>query len=272
MRDPVFKAGAVGLIVGAMVIGSVLRVFGNTNQTVFQACLTTGGSLTLVTTKAATLSCPSGTTSVSWNQQGPAGAVGGLTAIQEVSSSTNFAVPAGVTRLMVEAWGAGGGGSDFLGFPDCSSGGSGGSGGYVRAILAVTPGETLAVVAAAAGGPASAGGASVVKRGTSILVSAGGGGGAAATPGAPATGGAGGQVTGVTGIARAGNPGQGGSVDFMCQFGPGNPPSTLSGAPGTPIQGSVGLVGSGSSGGRGADFSNGFVPQPGGAGDVILTW
>lgn len=272
MRSAFFKAGYISVIAGAIVIGSISHVLGSTNPTTFQACLTAGGTLTLVTTKAAPLSCPSGTTAVSWNQQGPAGQAGGFAAIQEMTSSSNFTVPAGVTRLMVEAWGAGGGGSDFLGFPECSSGGSGGSGAYVRTILAVTPGETLAIAVGAAGGPGSAGGASAVRRGSSILVSAGGGGGAVTASGALPVGGAGGQVVTSGGIARGGNAGGGGQADFMCQFGPGNPPSTVSGTPGAPIRGSVELLGSSSAGGSGADFTNNFVAQPGGAGDVILSW
>ena len=272
MNRSISRAGLVSLLAGVMVAGSALAVFGSTNQTVFQGCLSPGGSLTLVTTKAATLTCPSGMTAVSWNQQGQAGPAGGLTAIQEFSASGSFNVPAGVSRLMVEAWGAGGGGSDFLGFPDCTSGGSGGSGGYLRTVLAVTPGETLAVVVGAPGAPASAGGASALKRGTSILVSAGGGGGAITIAGSPVTGGAGGQVVSAGGIARNGHAGEGGTGDLMCQFGPGNPPSTASGVPGVAIQGTVELVSSASAGGHGADFTNGFVAGPGGAGDVILSW
>ena len=267
-----FKAGSVGLIVGSLVVGSVLHALGNTNPTQFQACLTPGGALTLVTTATTTLSCPGGTTLVSWGQQGPPGQTGGLTATREITSSTNFTVPAGVTRLMVEAWGAGGGGSDALPFPDCSSGGSGGGGGYLRTVLAVTPSETLSIVVGAGGGPGIAGGASAIKRGTSVLVSAGGGGAASATPGSPAVGGSGGQVVSAGGIARNGNGGGGGATDSMCQFGPGNPPGTDSGIPGAPIQGSVGLPNSDSTGGRGADYNNNFVAQPGGAGDVILSW
>ena len=101
-----------------------------------------------------------------------------------------FTVPAGVTRVEVKLWGAGGG-SYSAGPP----GGPGGAGAFVRANLAVTPGEVLTVIAGAAspddaitrgivyggGGEggyfgADGGGRSAIRRGTSELVTAGGGG------------------------------------------------------------------------------------------------
>jgi hypothetical protein len=45
-----------------------------------------------------------------------------------------WTVPAGVTKIMVEAWGGGGGGSGY---------GGGGGGGYIRAVFTVTPGQTI---------------------------------------------------------------------------------------------------------------------------------
>jgi len=156
-------------------------------------------------------------------------------------------VPDGVPHVMVEAWGGGGGG-------------------YLRTVIAVTPGEALGIVTGNGGAPRTAGTASAVMRGTSAVVSAGAG------AGASTTGGAGGLVVSAGGIVRNGNPGGDGSVDFMCQFGPGNPPTTPPGNGGAAIQGSVGTVGGGSAGGQGAGFVNGLVPQPGAPGEVILTW
>lgn len=48
----------------------------------------------------------------------------------------NWIVPAGVTKLLVEAWGGGGNGA---------AGGGGGGGGYIQAIFLVTPGENLSI-------------------------------------------------------------------------------------------------------------------------------
>lgn len=128
-----------------------------------------------------------------------------------------FTVPAGVTRLVVHAWGGGGGGTTMSSRP----GGRGGGGAYVNGSIAVTPGETLVVTPGRGGSvPAGAhgtavqggggggvpskvqgdlyggggGGATVVARasGATLLVAGGGGGGG----GYAASGGAGGMNQG----------------------------------------------------------------------------
>src|SRR5215467_1916154 len=110
MRGSLSRLGYVGVLVGAFVLGSAFQVFGSSAPTVFHGCLGSGGTLFLVTTNGSAPTCPGASTPVSWNQAGQPGPAGGLTAIQEISSSTNFVVPAGVTHLSVEAWGGGGGG------------------------------------------------------------------------------------------------------------------------------------------------------------------
>jgi len=270
MKGSLAKLGYVGVVAGAIVFGSVFHVLGSTSPTVFQACLTSGGALTLVTTKTGPLTCPGGSTLVTWDEQGPAGPAGGLTAIQDMTASNTFVVPPGIKTLGVEAWGAGGGGSNFLPFPDCVSGAGGGSGGYLRTVISVTPGESLAITVGAAGAPGTAGGASSVARGGTILVSAGGGGGGIATPGfAATTGGAGGQVLSAGGIVRLGNPGGNGQIDNIMCFGT-NPPFTQPGAAGVAIQGSVAPLDSGSAGGA-AQFFVGAAGS-GGPGEVIVSW
>jgi hypothetical protein len=127
--------------------------------------------------------------------------------------------------------------------------------------------ESLNIGVGSGGAPGAAGGPSVVMRGSTTLVSAGGGAGAAIT-----AGGAGGQVLSAGGIVRTGNAGGSGSFDFMCNMGPGNPPSTPPGKPGGPIQGSVIPLGSGTGGQGERFFSNATPPQPGQAGELILTW
>jgi len=95
----------------------------------------------------------------------------------------SFTVPAGVTKLKIEAWGAGGGGFTWPG----GHAHAGGSGGYsVDPVVPVSPGEVL-TVRVGEGGKAcnsvrecgAAGGGSGVRRadGTLILVAGGGGGG-----------------------------------------------------------------------------------------------
>ena len=64
--------------------------------------------------------------------------------------ATNWTVPAGVTKILVEAWGAGGGGAQ---------GGGGGGGGYIMAQYTVTPGSIVNITCGAGGtAPLSAGG------------------------------------------------------------------------------------------------------------------
>src|SRR6266404_4292175 len=72
---------------------------------------------------------------------GPAGSSGGLSGRQEFQSNGTFVVPAGVSRLSVELYGAGGGGAIMR----CNSGGGGGAGAYTSTILAVQEGQTLTI-------------------------------------------------------------------------------------------------------------------------------
>lgn len=66
--------------------------------------------------------------------------------VKGFTQNGSFTVPAGVTRIMVEAWGAGGGGS---------SGGGGGAGMYLQSIQTVTPGQVLTVTTGTGGANAS---------------------------------------------------------------------------------------------------------------------
>lgn len=264
MKGSFTKLGYVGLLAGAVLVGSLLHVYGGTTPTVFQACLTPGGTLVQVSVSPGSSQCPSGTTPVTWNQQGPPGAAGGLTAISEITASTTFTVPSGTSRLMVEAWGGGGGGGSFN-TTTCLAGGGGGGGGYLRTVIAVTPGESLAIVVGNGGTPGVAGTATVVMSGVTTIASAGGG------AGGTTSGGAGGQVVSSTGLVRSGNLGGDGQADPMCLFGFGNGTILAPvGTGGPPVQGSVATLGSSSAGGSGSNTSS--ASQPGQPGEVILTW
>lgn len=142
-------------------------------------------------------------------------------------SNQYFTVPAGVTRITIQAWGAAGGGAN--------NGASGGNGGYsVATNVAVTPGESLLVEvggggrvqsnvqarAYPSGGLASTdqyptyiqgngGGRSGVARDSTYLLIAGAGGGGAYQSGQ--SGGDGGGTNGATGGYNIANPGTGGS-------------------------------------------------------------
>lgn len=73
------------------------------------------------------------------------------------STSGNWTIPAGVTRVWVEAWGGGGGGNWY---------GGGGGGAYVSAILTVVPGTTITYQVGSAG---SGGTSSSTPGGNSIF-------------------------------------------------------------------------------------------------------
>ncbi len=109
---------------------------------------------------------------------------------QVFDASGAFTVPAGVTRLYVQAWGGGGGGGGggtvlSLGVPTAIGGGGGGGGAYGASFITVIAGSSLSVVIGA-GGAAGAlngagGGGGVTSFGSYVSVSGGSGGAAAST-------------------------------------------------------------------------------------------
>lgn len=134
------------------------------------------------------------------------------TTFSYTGGAQSYLVPAGVTSLQIEAWGAQGGTSN------------GGLGGYAKATITTTPGQTLQVNVGGAGGSSGAGGfngggndagnmygggggASDVRQGGTalsnrVVVAGGGGGGGGAVN--PPNGGTGGGTTG--GSPPAGGP------------------------------------------------------------------
>lgn len=79
---------------------------------------------------------------------GSAGSGGFTTAVRFATAGTfSWTVPAGVTQLMLEAWGAGQGGGKKSG--TAVKGGDGGS--YAKAMMTVTPGEVLTINVGAGG-------------------------------------------------------------------------------------------------------------------------
>jgi hypothetical protein len=112
--------------------------------------------------------------------QGPQGP-GGVSGIQAFANPNDIAsqtyqwkAPDGVSHVMVEMWGAGGGG----GPPDLSSGcfGYGGGGGaYSRNVVAVNPGTIYTISVGGGGQNNQAGGKSSMENGAQTLIAAGGG-------------------------------------------------------------------------------------------------
>lgn len=121
--------------------------------------------------------------------------------IQEFTASGTFTVPAGVSTLRIEAYGAGGGGG---GGSSSAAGGGGGGAAYNAGVVTVSPGAVLSVVVGKGGtggssgnpgGAGSAGGASkILDPGKVVIFSAnggrGGGGASGSTGGSPGAGGA----------------------------------------------------------------------------------
>jgi hypothetical protein len=92
---------------------------------------------------------------------------------QTFSSSGTFTVPAGVSSIIVEAWGGGGGGSTIT--YNGRRGGGGGGGAYARSIVNVIPGNSYSVIVGTGGAASSSGGNTSFNNST--VVSAGGSGG-----------------------------------------------------------------------------------------------
>lgn len=213
--------------------------------------------------------------------------------------TTSFVVPANVTSIKAECWGAGGGGQG-------GSGAGGGGGEYAREdTLAVTPGETLTIVVGTGGaggpggvgGPGSAGGSTAVKRGTINLVFGHGGpgsnsattlggtgstntthfngGGSHANTTGVSTGGAGGgssagtNGTGNNGASNVGTTGGAGGTAPVggAAGGAGGNGTGTSGTPGT-----AGSAPGGGGGTGGAGSSSNSAGGAGGNGQVRLTY
>jgi len=122
------------------------------------------------------------------------------------TAAGSLVIPSGVTEIVVEAWGGGGAGADAevcsaSGTGEGIGGGGGGAGGYVRALLAVSAGQTYTIVVGSRGlpgiFPANSGTPTTLSLGGTALVTANGGSGApnpiAQGVNCPASGGSGGR-------------------------------------------------------------------------------
>jgi uncharacterized repeat protein (TIGR02543 family) len=217
--------------------------------------------------------------------------VGAAPASQEFLVSGSFVVPAGVTSIIVEAWGAGGagGGSTDGGRFSGRGGGGGGGGAYVRSTLPVVAGTTLQVVVGAGGmgfvgADGADGAASEVWRPSETWPSvsaAGGKGGTANTEGGRPPGGNGGQAVDSIGDIR--EPGEDGKAGGTCSTsisGEGGAGAHGGGAGGAALTGRYTEAdgnpgGQPGGGGGGARTARNGVPQAGGAGaagKVVITW
>lgn len=104
-----------------------------------------------------------------------------------ITSSSNFMVPAGATKIRAHAWGGGGSGAMIANTAGGYAGGGGG-GGYSAFVFSTTPGTTMSIVIGAGGASVSrtsigstrgnAGGNTSVTYGTKTITAYGGAGGA----------------------------------------------------------------------------------------------
>jgi len=171
------------------------------------------------------------------------------------TSTGSYTVPAGVSIITIECWGAGGGGGN-----QSSNGqaGGGGGGAYSSSQISVTPGMVYAVTVGAAGTSGTSGGDTYVTLtgAPSVTVSANGGSSGTNNSTSGATGGLASNGIGTIrysggngGNAGSGNSGGGGGVAGSTGDG-GNASGSIGGT-GTPT-----LVGSGGNGANGVSGNN----------------
>jgi len=217
-----------------------------------------------------------------------------------VYGASTFTVPAGVTSITVEIWGAGGSGGGGAAASSTSipsgSGGGGGGGGYGKWTMSVSPGDMFPLTVSAGGGydldydfatpgrVGVAGGSTSFGVAGNMYVATGGAGGGAGTTSVGGAGGAGGVGPSNAGVqAVSGSAGLPGGTT-LCNLGGfiwsigGSGGAAANGAPGgqsncwvgyLPGVGAGGFGGSGSSAGKDSAFVRG---QWGGGGQVKITW
>ena len=128
--------------------------------------------------------------------------------VYNTAGTSTWTLPTGVSKVMIEVWGGGGGGSGTCNQSGCTAGYAGlggGSGAYFKGLVTVSSNLTVVVGAGGAGGSnsgsnatgkgSSGGTSSVTGTGVSIITT-GGTGGSVYTTGVP---GVGGSVTSTTG-------------------------------------------------------------------------
>ena len=190
---------------------------------------------------------------------------------QVFTASGSFTVPAAVYALEYEVVGGGGGGGSAT-YGGAGAAGGGGAGGRSKGVVAVTPGQTIAVTIGAGGagsiGTAPGGGGGTSSFG-SIASCTGGGGGSSVTSTIAANGGApGGIGSGGTanGTGAPGTNGQYNPGSFFSGIGGSSP---WGGGGGESAGAAIAASGFGAGGGGGA---NGYAGAAASAGLIYLKW
>ena len=203
------------------------------------------------------------------------------------SGPGTFDVPAGVTRVTVEVWGAGGDGSPTPG-PGGQGSGGGGGGGWARSVLDVGACSSYAFQVGSAGGGSEVGatwfrGDGPEVRATGGQNGAGRDGGAGGTGvgentasggvggnGAGNGGGGGGASAGPWGNGSPGADGQAGAGNLGGTGGVANLDAGSGGAGGD--SGQMGMDGDAPGGGGGGTGRNGSPAGVGGHGRIRISW
>ena len=192
------------------------------------------------------------------------------------TGSGTFTVPAGVTSLIVECWGAGGAGGGTT--ANWQYGGGGGAGGaYAKKLVSVVPGNTYTVtVGGTTAGSTGAGSqGSPSWFGTTGTVYAEGGAGGAAPNGGTAAGGVGSAASSIGDVVYAGGNGANGN-SALSGGGGGGAGSTGSGGAASGTTAGTGTVVYGGDGGAGrsneGDGNNGSSYGGGGGGAFVPDW
>lgn len=189
--------------------------------------------------------------------------------VYNTAGAYTFQIPAGVTQITVETWGAGGRGAQVSGAGTTLGGGGGGGGAYSRSILTVIPGNTYYITVGAGSSTTTAGEDSWFAPNnnvTNAVILAKGGSSAAnnsglAAPGGLATSGIGAiKFNGGSGAAGSGTSYSGGGGASGASTGVGNSGNANLG--GTTSAGGAGGNGSTSQGAG----SSGNIPGGGGGG------
>jgi hypothetical protein len=119
-----------------------------------------------------------------------------------IPGSTPFTVPAGITKINGQAWGAGGGSGGVSGLTN-NAGSTGSGGGYSQLIINVTPGQIITVTVPSGGAGGIGGGAQPTAGGTAsigaFISATGGGAGSNGTASGP------GNIVSVPGIGVGGD-------------------------------------------------------------------
>lgn len=171
----------------------------------------------------------------------------GLLAQTNFTTSSSYTIPAGVTAIKVECWGAGGGGGSRT---TSGRAGGGGGGAYASSIIAVIPSTVCTITVGNGGTAGNAGGASTFVMNSTTYVQAAGGNGVTTNSTAGASGGL--TTSSIGNIKFNGGSGGTASTSYSGSGGGGAGNSTIGGSGSASATGGAGGTGNPGTGTGGA--------------------